>query len=406
MGRVAVAQGRHVVGRLVYHEIVIFAIFCEDWFMADDQVVARVNEVIERTGLSKKDFASAIGIDGPKLAKSLVGKRRFTSLELALVAEQGDTTVDWLLTGDSTRELVLTHRAAEYAIEASDLVGRETIEMLVEKLEGLHFLGRPLPFPALPLKPAVGGYVKQAQRLADDCLQMLGSLVGGLTNSELIGLIEDRFGIDVVVTGLPQACDGLSFSDGGVRAIVLATSDAPFRQRFTLAHEVAHLVFDDSRDAVIEERLWADKTQTESRANTFAASFLAPKSEIVARLAERSAVDAFDDLVLHFQMSPSAMSWRLLNEQLISQEDQRRLESQTARATAMRAGEAAEHTNRARLAGVPRPAQRLVDAYLDAYRDGATTLRPAAILLGQPVEQLELYFVDSASADDSALHFA
>lgn len=374
--------------------------------MAEDQVVARVNEVIERSNLNKKDFAQAIGIDGPKLAKSLVGKRRFTSLELAFVAELGATTVDWLLTGDSTRELVLAHRAAEHAIEASDLLGRETIEMLVEKLEGLQFLGRPLPLPALPSKPTVGGYVKQAQRLADEYLQMLGSSVGGLTNSELIGLIEGRFGIDVVVMGLPEACDGLSFSDGGVRAIVLATSDAPFRQRFTLAHEIAHLAFGDSKDSVIEERLWADKTQAESRANTFAASFLAPKSEIVARLAGRSAVDAFDDLVLHFQMSPSAMSWRLLNEQLISQEDQRRLESQTARATAMRAGEAAEHTNRARLAGVPRPAQRLVDAYLDAYRDGATTLRPAANLLGQPVEQLELYFVDSASADDSALHFA
>lgn len=374
--------------------------------MAEDQVIARVDEVIERSSLSKKDFAKAIGIDGPKLAKCLVGKRRFTSLELALVAELGGTTVDWLLSGDSTRELVLAHRAAEHAIEASDLVGRETIEMLVEKGEGLHFLGRALPLPPLPAKPTGGGYVKHAQKLAHEYLQILDSPVGGLTNSELIGLIEDRFGIDVVVTGLPDACDGLSFSDEAVRVIVLATSDAPFRQRFTLAHELAHLAFGDSQDEVIEERLWTQKSQIESRANTFAASFLAPEGEIVDRIAGRSPVEAFDDLVLHFQMSPSAMSWRLLNEQLIAQEDQRRLESHTARATAMRAGEAAEHTNRARLAGVPRPAQRLVDAYLDAYRDGVSTLRPAANLLGQPAEQLELYFVDSASADDSAMYFA
>lgn len=374
--------------------------------MAEEQVTARVNGVIERSSLSKKDFAKAIGIDGPKLAKSLAGKRRFTSLELALVAELGSTTVDWLLTGDSTRELVLAHRAAEHAIEASDLVGRETIEMLVEKIEGLQFLGRSLPFPPLPLKPAGSGYVKQAQKLASEYLTMLESPVGGLTNAELIGLIEDRFGIDVVVTALPAACDGLSFSDDSVRAIVLATSDAPFRQRFTLAHELAHLAFEDSRDEVIEERVWTHKNQMESRANTFAGSFLAPKDEIEEQLAGRLAVDAFDDLVLHFQMSPSAMSWRLLNEDLISQQEQRGLQSQTARATAMRAGEAAEQTNRARLAAVPRPALRLVDAYLEAYRDGATTLRPAANLLGQPPETLERYFVDSASADDSTLHFA
>lgn len=374
--------------------------------MADDQIIARVNEVIERSSLTKKNFASAIGIDGPKLTKSLAGKRRFTSLELALVAEQGSTTVDWLLNGDSTRELVLAHRAAEYAIEASDLVGRETIEMLVENLEGLQFLGRPLAFPPLPARPTTGGYVKQAQKLAHEYVQLLASPVGGLSNAELIGRIEHQFGVDVVVTRLPLDCDGLSFSDGDVRVIVLATSSAPFRQRFTLAHELAHLAFGDSQDEVIEEQLDSEKTPVESRANSFAASFLAPRSEILALIGGRSPVEAFDSLVLHFQMSPSAMSWRLLNEGLISQEDQRRLGAQTARAMAMRAGEAAEHTNRARLAGVPRPAQRLIDAYLDAYRDGVTTLRPAANLLGQPAEELEEYFVDSASADDSALHFA
>jgi Zn-dependent peptidase ImmA (M78 family) len=374
--------------------------------MADDPMIARVNEVIERTGLSKKDFASAIGIDGPKLAKALVGKRRFTSLELALAAELGTTTVDWILTGDSTRELVLAHRAAEHAIEESDLVGRETIGMIVEKLEGLQFLDRTLPFPELPAKPASGGYVKQAQALAHKYLDMLPIRVGGTTTAELIGLLEEHFGIDVVVLPLPVACDGLSFSDGGVRAIVLATSDAPFRQRFTLAHELAHLAFGDSQDQVIEERMGSQKSQAESRADTFAATFLAPRAEIVEFIGERPAADAFDDLVLHFQMSPSAMSWRLLNERLISQEDQRRLGSQTARTTAMRAGAAAEHTNRARLASVARPAQRLIDAYLEAYRDGLTTLRPAANLLGQPVEALEVYFLDTASADDSALSLA
>lgn len=374
--------------------------------MVDGQVTARVNEVIERSGLTKKSFASLLGIDGPKLAKSLAGTRRFTSLELALVAEQGATTVDWLLNGNSTRELALAHRAADHAIEESDLVGRETIEMLAEKLEGLRFLGRPLLFPPLPAKPKTGGYVNQAQKLSAEYVRLLVSPVGGLSNSELIGCIEKQFGVDVVVTNLPQDCDGLSYSDEGVRAIVLATSSAPFRQRFTLAHELAHLAFGDSQDTVIEEQIESQKSVAESRAGSFAASFLAPRSEIEILLEDRSAVDAFDALVLHFQMSPRAMSWRLLNEGMISQEDQRKLAMQTARAMAMRAGKAAEHTDRARLASVPRPAQRLVDAYLEAYRDGVATLRPAANLLGQPAEQLEDYFLDSASADDSAMNFA
>lgn len=372
--------------------------------MTADNINARVDLIIRRSDLNKKEFAAVIGIDGPKLAKSLTGKRRFTSLELALIAEQGGTTVDWLLSGDAKRDLVFAHRAADQALEESDLVGREAIEMLVDNLGGLRFLERPLPFPLLPALPTGGGYVKQAQNLADEYLRILEIKVGGLSTSRLIGLVEDGLGVDVVVRALPNLCDGLSYSDENVRAIILAATDAPFRQRFTLAHELAHIAFGDSRHEVIEERLWEHKSTSESRANSFAASFLAPRDEILEEVGDKTPVESFDDLVLHFQMSPNAMSWRLLNEELISQEDQRRLDSQTARSIAMRAGRAAEHTDRARLSGMQRPAQRLVDAYLEAYRDGAATLRPAANILGKSVEELETYFVDSTSADDGASH--
>lgn len=365
-------------------------------------LIGRVTEVLTRSGLSKKEFADRIGIDGSKLAKSLADRRRFTSLELALIAELDGTTVDWLLTGDATREIVFAHRAAEHAVEAGDLVGREAIEQLVERAEGLTFLGRELPAPDLPRPPSGRGWLKQANTLASRYLEAFGGPVGGMSNTELIGRIEDRFGIDVVVTDLPDSCDGLSFSDGGARAIILATTEAPFRQRFTLAHELAHVAFGDSHDEVIEERLYATKTTTEKRANTFAATFLASRSEILDVCGARSPVDAFDELVLHFQLSPDSMSWRLFNEEMIDAPTQRRLAGTTARSIAMRAGRAAEHTDRARLAQHARPAQRLVDAYLEAYRDGLTTLRPAASLLGMSVDQLAAYFVESASEDDVA----
>lgn len=368
--------------------------------MTGVEVIERVQVVLSNSGLSNKDFAEQIGIDGPKLTKVLTGKRRLTSLELALIATVGNTTVDWLLTGNESHQFVLAHRAAQHSVTAGDLVGRETIELLVERAEGLEFLGRPLPEPKLPDRPRSGGWLGQARSLAESYLQELGEPIGGLSNPQLIEKIEACFGIDVVVTDLPDGCDGLSFSGEGVRVIVLATSDAPFRQRFTLAHEVAHIAFDDSRNAVIEERLFDLKSERERRADAFAAAFLASSNEIRRALNGRSPVHAFDDLVLSFQVSPVSMSWRLLNENLIDADEQRSLASSTARSIAMRNGQAAEHTSRAALAGHERPAKRLVDAYLDAYQQGLTTLRPAASLLGKTENSLEEYFLERASADD------
>ena len=66
--------------------------------MSDD-ISERVSRLIEQSGLSKQDFGTRIGIDGSKLSKSLAGRRRFSSSELAEIAELGGTTVDWLLTG-------------------------------------------------------------------------------------------------------------------------------------------------------------------------------------------------------------------------------------------------------------------------------------------------------------------
>jgi hypothetical protein len=50
-------------------------------------------------------------LDADKLSKSLTGVRRFTSYELALVAERGRTTVDWLLTGVAPEEIAVAARA-------------------------------------------------------------------------------------------------------------------------------------------------------------------------------------------------------------------------------------------------------------------------------------------------------
>jgi transcriptional regulator with XRE-family HTH domain len=66
--------------------------------MSGEQVVSqRVRQVISESGLSQAEFAAKAGLDGPKMSKSLSGVRRFTSLDLARIADVGGVTVLYLL---------------------------------------------------------------------------------------------------------------------------------------------------------------------------------------------------------------------------------------------------------------------------------------------------------------------
>ena len=66
-------------------------------------ITDRVLSLIEASGQSRRAFAQDIGLDDSKLSKSLSGARRFSSLDLARIAEKCGVTVDWLVTGEEPR---------------------------------------------------------------------------------------------------------------------------------------------------------------------------------------------------------------------------------------------------------------------------------------------------------------
>ncbi|MFJ9322033.1 TetR family transcriptional regulator C-terminal domain-containing protein [Streptomyces globisporus] len=65
--------------------------------MQQDEVAARVRQVIVAAGVSAREFARRIVIDPSKLSRSLNGTRRFTAAELARIADIGAVDVGWLL---------------------------------------------------------------------------------------------------------------------------------------------------------------------------------------------------------------------------------------------------------------------------------------------------------------------
>ncbi|MFF3035962.1 TetR family transcriptional regulator C-terminal domain-containing protein [Streptomyces rubiginosohelvolus] len=65
--------------------------------MQQDEVAARVRQVIDAAGVSAREFARRIVIDPSKLSRSLNGTRRFTAAELARIADIGAVDIGWLL---------------------------------------------------------------------------------------------------------------------------------------------------------------------------------------------------------------------------------------------------------------------------------------------------------------------
>ena len=354
----------------------------------DSGVAARVGEVIERSGCRHGEFAALVGMDAPKLSKSLRGIRRFTSLELALIAERGGVTVDWLLTGRGSSLPAVAARAAEVDEDAAGAAVARA-EHLEEIWSSLTELG------ALPVQPPLSAVVPRGRmveqgaelaRVAWTEVRRAGREqdVAG----DLPSVLETVFGVDVEVASLGDGLDGLSYRRGGFRLALVSGQAAWTRQRFTAAHELGHLLAGDGGGSglLVDRDVMAAATRrdhTEMRANAFAAAFLMPEDAVRGRVGEGDGW--FAPLASDLVVSPSALAWRLFSLGLVDEEDRRRLSGSGLPVAAL-------HGSRARFGSagptVSRPCLRLLAAAEAAYGRGDLSVRPLAALLGRSPEDV------------------
>ncbi|HST64595.1 MAG TPA: XRE family transcriptional regulator [Mycobacteriales bacterium] len=352
----------------------------------------RVLQVVERSGLRQGEFAALVGMDPTKLSKSLSGVRRFTSLELAVIAERGEVTVDWLLTGQGRQ---LPAVAARAAVVDEEAVGRATAraQHLEELWSGLREIGAvdaPTPVPA---RPGHGLMIRQGADLAEQAWRLVRTRGRDPdVSTDLPAVLEDVFEVDVEIDRLGDGLDGLSYQRDGFR-LALVTNGVPWtRQRFTLAHELGHLLAGDSQGVWVDRDVMAESTRrdhAEMRANAFAAAFLMPGDLVRARLdGEPPDAHTFAVLMGQLSVSASALAWRLFNLGLVSEEGRRELAGTTLSAAALHGGwlddlraQEADHDT-------SRPCLRLVDAALAAYERGQISVRPLASILNRPVEEV------------------
>ena len=407
----------------------------------------RVADARRGKGWTQGELAARVGLTQTSVSRIETGGRAVSSLELAELAEVlGVSVLDLLRAGQRPMLAIaarLGHfrdpgsvdralRRAEALIRLDELLdsvlgpsppegrrrpGSPARGGGVRGVGGVRRVGpargaappRPAPFEAeAAVEPAAvrrgevgrGPAVDQGRRLAGQVRQALRLGDGPL--GPLPEVLEERLRLDVDFSPLPEAVDGLCVSVGD-RALVLVGSSKPSsRQRFTLAHELAHYLVDDLDPLYVDERGVRARSVAEMRANAFAAHLLMPEPGV------RAAIEGFTDdaeravrVALTFGASVSAAAYQLGNLGLLPDSVRDRLTQAGSRPLLMRYALPSDWQQDESGRGRLRPPSRLYRRATLAFRRGLIGLEPIAELLQRPDrDQLRQELEDAGLAPD------
>ena len=156
--------------------------------------------------------------------------------------------------------------------------------------------------------------------------QELRELLGEDANSpiDIFSLVNQIEGLTLVFYPLGQNISGMCVKDEEIKLIAINSTMSYGRQRFSLAHELYHLYFDDSSGFNVCSKVLEPQSENEKDANQFASLFLAPYKSLKAaikRIAPNGSLLMQHVIALeqYFGMSHLAMLWRLASDGYLSQ---------------------------------------------------------------------------------------
>lgn len=136
-----------------------------------------------------------------------------------------------------------------------------------------------------------------------------------------LGAIAQRLGVKVLRSTLPRGTSGQIGVEDGSFVIRINRHEAKHRQRFTLAHELAHFLL--HRDRIEAANGWAENVllrapnqpmQIEYEANRLASDLVIPSEQLARVTAEYSGPmtpEVIEDLARRFGVSTAAMEIKL-----------------------------------------------------------------------------------------------
>jgi len=207
---------------------------------------------------------------------------------------------------------------------------------------------------------------------------------------DLVALVES-LGFPVVFRSLPAGVQGLNVKDerGGVtyRLIVVSTEGPWTQQRFTLAHELCHGLYDDE-DQVIVDRLEVPDVLPELRSESFARHFLMPKAGLKRHVDDvradgRDWSSTVAEVMLKWGASKRAAIRALVADGLVSIAELADVESASVASLMERLDLAADWVELSSQEHVEAGSPWLIARAMEAFGSGYVGVRVVADLLGR-----------------------
>ena len=135
-----------------------------------------------------------------------------------------------------------------------------------------------------------------------------------------LGTLAKRLGVKVLLSTLPRGTSGQIGQENGEFVIRINRHEAKHRQRFTLAHELAHFLL--HRDRIEADGGWSENVllrsgqpaNVEYEANRLASDLIIPSELLFEAIAEYSGPmtsEVIEDLARRFGVSTAAMEIKL-----------------------------------------------------------------------------------------------
>lgn len=358
---------------------------------AQEDLGRRIARARERRGLTQAQLAEALGLSQSAISRIESGVRAVDSLELARIAAVLGVSVLELLEERPLPEELLAFAGRLQAARAPGAVDRAR-QRVVELLE-LHRLlsdlgGPPEQGPEIPRIPLSrrGLAIDQGAELARRARKRLG--LGDEPLPDLLELLEEHLGVDVALEPLPDGVEGLCIRLEDFSLALVRSQPVAGRERFTLAHELGHLLAGDAAPLHLDEQLFGQGLE-EMRANAFAAHFLMPQAGLERRIRGRP-VDGqvVCELQYAFGVSLEALLWHLRNLHLIDERTRAALQASGPKALALRYGYLTDWEASYRVTPLRRPPARLLRRAMYAYVRGLIGVEVLANLLDKDADDL------------------
>lgn len=211
---------------------------------------------------------------------------------------------------------------------------------------------------------------------------------------------------DFMILDLPDNVDALALRDPvtGATVIGIAKSSVPYRQRFTVAHEIGHFISSDFESSKIVEDdgrsepgiyVCGKRDHQEVRADTFARNVLCPTDGLKSdhKLSELTSsgdiLAALSHVVRRYQISPQVALIQMRHAGLISEEQSEELKGISAPALAARYGWKADYDRAVKVSGLVQPSARLVKDTYRAYERGIVDLPSIAFAEMSSVDEVK-----------------